>query len=82
VNISGLNGESLAYGAFDCMTFYEETSTMKNSMDGGNGNGGVGGWNTSASIVDECDGRGGEDGCHVGASTRVARNKKDEGGRW
>ena len=44
VNILGLDGDSLAYGALGSTTFSETTSTMEFSIDGADGNDGGGGW--------------------------------------
>jgi hypothetical protein len=82
MNISGLDGESLAGGALRLYNLLQETSIVVASVDGANGNGGGGGWHTGASTVDGCDGRGGADGWHVGASTEDAPNKKYVGGGW
>jgi hypothetical protein len=61
VNISGLDGDSLADGALGCTTCSETTSTVAVSVDGADGNGGGGGWHTGW-----CDGRGGGmGGLHV-----------------
>ena len=57
MNISGLDGELLVGGELGCTTCSEETSTMVASVDGANGNGGVGGWKIGASTADGCDGR-------------------------
>ena len=43
VNISGLDGDSLADGALGCTNFYEATSTITVSVDKADGNGGGGG---------------------------------------
>jgi hypothetical protein len=82
VNISGIDGESLAGGVLGCTTCSEETSIVEASVDGADGNGGGGGWHMGASTVDGCDGRGGVDGWPMGASTEDAPNKKDIGGGW
>jgi hypothetical protein len=82
MNISGLDEELLTGGALGCTTCSKETSIVEASVDGAYGNGGGGGWHTSASTVDGCDGRGGVDGWNVGASAKDAWNKKDVGGGW
>ena len=38
VNISSLNGDSLAYGALGCTPFFQTTSNVAVSIDGANGN--------------------------------------------
>jgi hypothetical protein len=43
VNISGIDGDSMADGALGCTTYFETTSTMAVSVDGAKSGGG-GGW--------------------------------------
>jgi hypothetical protein len=82
VNILGINGELMIDVMLECTTYFEETSTMEDSVDGANGNGGGGGWHASASTMDGCDGRGGVDGWIVGAPIEYACNNKYGGGGW
>ena len=80
MNISGLDGESLVGGALGCTTCSEATCIMAASVDGADGNGGGGGWHTSASTMDGCDGRGGAYGWPACESTKDVCNKKNVGG--
>jgi hypothetical protein len=79
MNMSGIDGESLAGGALIYTTCFKETSTLAASVDGIDGNGGGDGWHTRASTLDGCDGRGGAGEWPMGATTKDALNMKDGG---
>jgi len=71
VNISGLDGDSLTIGVLDYTTCSEATSTVVASVNGVDGNGGRGGWQTGASIMDGFNGRGGAYGWNTGVTHEI-----------
>ena len=70
----------MAGGSFDCTTYSEETYIVDTSVAGAYGNDGGVGWNTSASTMDGCDGRGSSCGQPMDATNEDAWNMKDGGG--